>query len=57
MSSIVKDLIEKYKKFVTNNSESIGQIESAARILSYVAPGYYNRNLSIIVLMLYCFNL
>lgn len=39
MSSIVKDLIEKYKKFVTNNSESIGQIESAARILSYVAPG------------------
>jgi len=39
MSSVAKDLIEKYKKFVTVHSETVGSIESAARILSYVAPG------------------
>lgn len=39
MSSIAKDLFDRYRKFVTNNSESVGHLESAARVLSYVAPG------------------
>jgi len=35
----VKDLFEKYKKFVENNVETVGHLESAARILSYIVPG------------------
>ena len=34
-----KDLFEKYKKFVENNVETVGHLESAARILSYIVPG------------------
>ena len=34
-----KQLFEKYKKFVENNVETIGHLESAARILSYIVPG------------------
>jgi len=34
-----RDLFEKYKKFVENNIETVGHLESAARILSYVVPG------------------
>jgi len=34
-----KELFEKYKKFVENNVETIGHLESAARILSYIVPG------------------
>ena len=35
----VKELFEKYKKFVENNVETIGHLESAARISSYIVPG------------------
>jgi len=34
-----QELFEKYKKFVENNVETIGHLESAARILSYIVPG------------------
>jgi len=34
-----KELFEKYKKFVENNVETVGHLESAARILSYIVPG------------------
>ena len=34
-----KDLFERYKKFVENNVETVGHLESAARILSYIVPG------------------
>ena len=34
-----KELFEKYKRFVENNVETIGHLESAARILSYIVPG------------------
>jgi len=34
-----KELFENYKKFVQNNVETIGHLESAARILSYIVPG------------------
>jgi len=35
----VKELFDKYRKFVESNVETIGHLESAARILSYVVPG------------------
>jgi len=35
----VRELFEKYKKFVENNVETVGHLESAARILSYIVPG------------------
>jgi len=35
----VREFFEKYKKFVENNVETVGHLESAARILSYVVPG------------------
>ena len=36
-----KELFEKYKKFVLNNVETIGHLESASRILSYIVPGIF----------------
>jgi len=35
----VRELFEKYRKFVENNVETVGHLESAARILSYIVPG------------------
>jgi len=34
-----KELFDNYKKFVENNIETVGHLESAARILSYIIPG------------------
>jgi len=39
MASLVHELIEKYRKFILSNIEIVGHVESASRILSYVAPG------------------
>ena len=44
IKNVFVDLVEKYKKFVVINSETLGHLESAARILSYVAPGAYKWN-------------
>jgi peroxin-16 len=39
MAAALRELLEKYRKFVIDNVETIGHVESSARILSYIAPG------------------
>ena len=39
MATTVKDLCERYKKYVKENPETTGQVESMFRVLSYILPG------------------
>lgn len=37
-------LIGQYEDFITNNSSSVGQIESALRSLTYIIPGRFRES-------------
>ena len=43
MAAVVQELVDRYKKFIADNAESVGQAESAARVLAYLVPGGYVR--------------
>ncbi|ESO97557.1 hypothetical protein LOTGIDRAFT_208740 [Lottia gigantea] len=57
MAEMLRNLCEKYKKTVSDNPDTVGQIESAFRLLSYVIAGRFHDSQVISELMFSASNL